>query len=370
MVTVWQERKKRLVQYMNENGIEASLITSPMNVYYFTGFYTDPHERFMALYVEADGGTETLFVPLLELQAAEENGHVRETAAVSDVDDPYALLRSRIGRPAKTVGIEKNAVSVRQGELLAETFDGCLFADLEPFVLSLRMNKSEEEIGKVQHAVHIVERVIEYAAQTAVAGMTEAELTAELEFQMRKLGADRPAFESIVLTGPRTALPHGKPGGAAIRKGDFVLIDIGVQAGGYCSDITRTFLMGEGTQAQVRLYETVLAANEAGIRAAKAGAMLADVDKAARDVIEQAGYGPLFTHRVGHGFGMEVHEQPSVSGQNRRIIEPGLLFTIEPGIYDPVLGGVRIEDDVYIQQDGSARVLTSYPKQLIRLGRK
>lgn len=370
MSSTWQERKQKLIEYMRANGIEASLITSPMNVYYFTGFFTEPHERFMAFYVEASGEAEVLFVPLLELQAAQEAGEVRDTAAVSDTEDPYELLRGKISGAVKTLGIEKNAVSVRKGELLKETFEGAAFADLEPFILSLRMNKSEEEISKVQHAVDIVEKVVDYAARNAVVGMTEAELTAEIEFQMRKFGADRPAFESIVLTGARTALPHGKPGPYAIQEGDFVLIDIGVQAGGYCSDTTRTFMMGEGSKEQIRIYETVLAANEAAIRKARAGITLAEVDQAARAVIEEAGYGPLFTHRVGHGFGMEVHEQPSVSGHNRSVIEPGLLFTIEPGIYDPVLGGVRIEDDIYIQQDGTVRVLTRYPKHLIRLGGK
>ncbi|QAY67158.1 M24 family metallopeptidase [Paenibacillus protaetiae] len=368
MADIWQERKRKLAEYMRGNGIDAAFISSPMNVYYFTGFHTEPHERFLALYIEA-GGEETLYVPLLELTAAEEAGKVQRAVPVSDTDDPFALLRSGVTGSIQTLGIEKNAVSVLKGEQLQAVFGGVQFADLESFILSLRMNKSEEEISKVQYAVDLVEQVVDYAAKHAVAGMTEAELTAEIEFQMRKLGADRPAFESIVLTGARTALPHGRPGNYPIRQGDFVLIDIGVQAGGYCSDTTRTFVMGEGTKEQIKIYETVLAANEAAIRRARAGIPLADVDRAAREVIEAEGFGHLFTHRVGHGFGMEVHEQPSVSGHNQSIIEPGLLFTIEPGIYDSVIGGVRIEDDIYIQSDGQARVLTRYPKTLIHLGR-
>jgi Xaa-Pro aminopeptidase len=368
METIWQQRKGQLAAYLRENGIDIALITSPTNVYYFTGFYCNPHERFLAFALDARTSEETLYMPLLDLSAAEPfGGGNSKLVPISDTENAYEVLKQHTASGAAAAGIEKEAVSIAKAERIQEALGGVRFVDLEGFTLSLRMNKSEEEISKVQNAVLMVEKVVAHAASHVKLGMTELELTAEIEYQMRKLGADRPAFESIVLTGARSALPHGTPGYDIIKHGDFLLIDIGVQAGGYCSDITRTFVMGEASQEQRTIYDTVLAANMAGIAAAKAGVTLASVDKAARDVIEQKGFGPLFTHRLGHGFGMDVHEQPSVSGHNQSIIEPGLLFTIEPGIYDPVVGGVRIEDDVYIQADGSVRVLTSYPKELILL---
>ncbi|WP_336785226.1 M24 family metallopeptidase [Paenibacillus sp. MMO-177] len=368
MESIWQQRKGQLAAYLKENGIDIAFITSPTNVYYFTGFSCNPHERFLALALDARTGEETLYMPLLDLSAAEPFGGQGKLVPISDTQDAYEVLKQHTASGVAAAGIEKEAVSIAKAERIQEALGGTRFIDLEGFILSLRTKKSEEEISKVQTAVLMVEKVVAHAASHAKIGMTELELTAEIEYQMRKLGADRPAFESIVLTGARSALPHGTPGYDTIKHGDFVLIDIGVQADGYCSDITRTFVMGEASKEQRAIYDTVLAANMAGIAAARAGVTLASVDKAARDVIEQKGFAPLFTHRLGHGFGMDVHEQPSVSGQNQSVIEPGLLFTIEPGIYDPVVGGVRIEDDVYIQADGSVRVLTSYPKELILLG--
>ncbi|MUT65292.1 M24 family metallopeptidase [Paenibacillus sp. NEAU-GSW1] len=355
---------------MKQNGIDLAMITSPTNVYYFTGFHCNPHERFLSFTLNAVTGEEKLYMPLLDLQEAEKHAAPGTTVPISDTENAYEVLRKTTGETShiRLIGIEKDAVSVAKAERLTAAFPGGSFADLESFILSLRINKSEEEIEKVSAAVRMVEAVVAHTAGIAKIGATEIELAAELEYQMRKLGADRPAFESIVLTGARSALPHGVPGPYALEAGHFLLIDIGVQASGYCSDITRTFVIGEPSKEQRAIYEAVLAANKAGIAAAKAGIPLSYVDRAAREAIEQRGFGPLFTHRVGHGFGMEVHEQPSVSGQNDTLIEPGLLFTVEPGVYDPVVGGVRIEDDVYIQADGTARVLTSYPKELTIIG--
>ncbi|WP_052350611.1 M24 family metallopeptidase [Paenibacillus gorillae] len=366
--SVWQSRKQSLLGYMKQNAIDLAMITSPTNVYYFTGFYCNPHERFLAFTLDAATGEEKLYMPLLDLPEAEKHADPHSTVPISDTDNAYDVLKKYTTGSERSIGIEKEAVSVAKAERLQSAFPEGSFVDLEAFILSLRMKKSEDEIAKVRTAVHMVEQVVAHTVSRAAVGVTEIELTAELEYQMRKLGADRPAFESIVLTGARSALPHGVPGPYKLENGHFLLIDIGVQEGGYCSDITRTFVIGEPSQAQRDIYDAVLTANKAGIAAACAGVPLSAVDQAAREAITQRGFGPLFTHRVGHGFGMDVHEQPSVSGQNHTIIEPGLLFTVEPGVYDPIVGGVRIEDDVYIRADGTADVLTSYPKELTIIG--
>lgn len=365
MSTVFQQRNYQLLEKMKQANIEALLITSPSNVYYLTNFYSNPHERFMAYYLHASG-KQVLFVPLLDQQAAEEATDNIKVIGIADGVDAYNLVAQTVSTP-KLVGIEKATMSLLRYEQLNEALHHPQWVDIEHLLLALRSVKSEHEIAKVQHAVNVVEQVLKHACSYVRLGMTEIELTAEIEYQMRKLGAERPAFESIVLTGTRSALPHGKPGLTTLKANEFLLIDIGVQVDGYCSDTTRTFILGEPTKEQRVIYDTVLAANKAGIAASRAGVTLGEIDKAARDVIEQAGYGAAFTHRLGHGFGMEVHEQPSVSANNMQIVKPGLLYTIEPGIYVPHVGGVRIEDDVYIDEAGNARVLTSFPKDLITL---
>lgn len=181
---------------------------------------------------------------------------------------------------------------------------------------------------------------------------------------MRKFGADGPSFSTIVLTGEKAALPHGSPGERKIQKGDYLLIDFGVIKDGYCSDITRTFIIGEASEKQKEIYDIVLRSNEAGINAIQAGVPVKTFDIEARNVINNSGFGEYFNNRVGHGLGIEVHEEPSIHENNEQIAEAGLVFTIEPGIYIPDVGGVRIEDIVYINEDGNAEVLSSFPKQL------
>lgn len=358
-------RRSRLLDYLTQNGIGPALVTSPTNVAYLTGVHCNPHERFLALALDAALREVKLYLPLLDAASAEAAAPELALVPVSDNDDPYELLRRHTpGSNAAQLGVEKGAVSLAKAERLQAVYAGAGFADVEPFILDMRLSKSEDEIERIVHAVDIVEGALAHAIASVRVGMTELELAAEIEVKMRELGADRTAFETIVLTGARSALPHGTPGQQRIARGDFLLIDVGVQANGYCSDITRTFVVGEASPAQRAIYEAVLAANEAGIAAAAAGVPVSAVDAAARGVIEAAGFGPLFTHRVGHGFGMDIHELPSMSGTNGTLLVPGMVFTVEPGVYDPVVGGVRIEDDLYIKADGSAGVLTRYPKQL------
>lgn len=368
MDNVWTSRRQKLLTHLKENGIEAALITAPIHVYYFTGFLSDPHERFLALLLDARSEEETLFVPALDAEAASQAGVAARLVPITDTEDAYERLGKEAPGRLASIGVEKGYLTLDRAERIGDAFPGVRMADLTRFIESLKVRKTEEEIAKVRLAVETIEKVVAHAASHAVVGMTELELTAELEYQMKRFGADKPSFESIVLTGRRSALPHGVPEAVPIAEGDFLLLDIGVKVQGYCSDITRTFLMGEGTAEQERIYETVLAANLAGIAAVKPGRPVAEVDRAAREVIASAGYGSYFTHRVGHGFGMDIHEFPSLHGKNPHPLEPGMLFTVEPGIYVPEIGGVRIEDDIYLREDGTADVLTSYPKYLIRLG--
>ncbi|WP_028599948.1 Xaa-Pro peptidase family protein [Paenibacillus sp. FSL W8-1187] len=361
-------RYLRVKEAVKAAGFDKAIFTSPATIYYLTGFYSDPHERFMALVAEPGMDGYTLFVPALDEESARGAASVERLAAVGDTDRPYELLQRLCGASAaRRIGVESSHLTHASFVRMAAVYPQADFVDAGPLIMSLRLFKSADEIERVKTAVALAEQVLQEAVSKVRRGVSELELNAEIEYRMRGLGGDRPAFETSVLGGVRSALPHGRSSSYQLQENDFLLIDMGVFKDGYCSDITRTFILGEGSASQLRIYDAVLQANLAGIAAARAGRPLQEVDRAARAAIEKEGFGYYFTHRTGHGMGLEIHEQPSVHGENSDPIQHGMLFTVEPGVYIPELGGVRIEDDIYIGDDGEAQVLTSYPKELTRL---
>ncbi|KAA0948733.1 aminopeptidase P family protein [Sporosarcina sp. ANT_H38] len=364
MGTIYEARRAMLKSYLSENNITAVMITAPANVFYFTGFNSDPHERFMSLFIDMHTNNTYLFVPALDKDAALLVSDITTIIPISDEQIPFEVVRESVGEISKTVGIEAKALSYYLYNSLLEFFPGVQVVDVQPFINKQRMKKSKEEIAKLITAIEIIEKVLEEGIKKVKIGMSESDLTGELEFLMRKFGADGPSFSTIVLTGEKAALPHGSPGERKLQKGDYLLIDFGVIKDGYCSDITRTFIIGEASEQQKEIYDIVLRSNEAGINAVQAGVPLKTFDIEARNVIIANGYGEYFNNRVGHGLGIELHEEPSIHQNNEQIAEAGLVFTIEPGIYIPEVGGVRIEDTVYINEDGKVEVLSSFPKQL------
>ncbi len=230
-------------------------------------------------------------------------------------------------------------------------------------VLSLRMVKDEEEIAKLRRACSIAADALEEAIDRVRPGMKERDIALWLEVRMREMGAQGPAFPFIVASGPRGSLPHATAGERAFQAGDLVTFDVGCRYFGYHSDITRTVALGTPPAELQRVYEVVREAQEAGIAAVRPGAAARDVDAAARRVIEQAGYGERFGHGTGHGVGLEIHEWPQISSRSEDTLEPGMVLTVEPGIYLPGLGGVRIEDTVLVTGEG-AQILTVSPKSL------
>src|SRR5699024_10161369 len=230
---------------------------------------------------------------------------VKNITPISDNENPFAVLKETLGGNPSTFGFETKVVSVFQHNRLKEVFPETDFVDIQPDIHAQRLKKSRSEIELAQQAVNIIEKVLADGIKKVREGMTESELTAELEYLMRVHGADGPAFTTIVLSGEKAALPHGSPGSRKLQKGDFLLIDFGVTKDGYCSDITRTFIIGEATDKQKEIYDIVLQSNQAGIDAIKAGVPLQTFDIAARNVIEEHGYGEYFQNRVGHGLGIE-----------------------------------------------------------------
>ena len=221
----------------------------------------------------------------------------------------------------------------------------------------------KQKLKKSVQACSLADYAVEVGCSEIQEGKTELDILAAIEYELKKKGVSRMSFATMVLTGANGASPHGTPGLTKIQKGDFVLFDLGVVVEGYCSDITRTVAYGDINDKQNEIYETVLKAQLAAIEASKPGVSCKDIDLTARSIIGDAGYGDYFPHRLGHGLGISVHEYPSVTETNSLLLERGMVYTIEPGIYVPNVAGVRIEDDVFVTETG-VEVLTKFPKEL------
>ncbi|UHA75599.1 M24 family metallopeptidase [Paenibacillus sp. 481] len=356
----------QLLATMEEQQLDALLITDPTHVYYLTGFACDPHERFLGI-VMCKGQEPVLIVPVLDADKAASVSSVQRIATHTDTDNPYHILKQHLPAGLEVIAIEKEHMSVQRYEALHEAVQAKRYMDIGPTLREMRLIKTAAEVELMAEAVRVVEAVLREGVSRVKIGVTEVEIVAELEYQMKKLGASGPSFSTMVLAGEKSALPHGSPGTRKIQAGELLLFDLGVYVNGYASDITRTFAVGEIDDELKTIYNTVLEANMRAIEAVKPGVTFGSLDRTARDVITDKGYGQYFTHRLGHGLGIDVHEYPSVHGQAEELLQPGMAFTIEPGIYVPGRGGVRIEDDVVVTEDG-VNVLTTYPKELTVIG--
>jgi Xaa-Pro dipeptidase len=273
-----------------------------------------------------------------------------------------------LGIDGKKVGVEPTRLRFLELEFLRQAAPKAQFISAAAVLESLRLQKDAGEVEKMCRAVQIAQDGLEAVLPLIKSGVTEKEIAAELTIQMLRLGADAEApFAPIVSSGPNSANPHASPGERKFREGDLLVIDWGASYQGYVSDLTRTFGIGKVEAEYQRIAEVVANANAAGRAAARPGIRAGAVDAAAREVITQAGYGQYFTHRVGHGIGLEGHEPPYMFGENPLILTEGMAFTVEPGIYLPGRGGVRIEDNVVITANG-ADVLSSLPRELRILG--
>ena len=233
-------------------------------------------------------------------------------------------------------------------------------------VETLRQIKEPEEIERIAAAAVIADRGFEHILGIMKPGMSESEVALELEFAMRRDGSEEMPFSIIVASGPNAARPHAIPGDRRLEAGDLVVLDFGARVGGYCSVMTRTVAIGEISKEQRRLYGAVLEANEAGLAATRSGIPCVEIDHAAREVLERHGLGAAFTHGVGHGVGLDVHEMPTVGPRSQESVRENAVVTIEPGVYVEGFAGVRIEDLVVVEPSG-VRTLTNAPKELIQI---
>lgn len=256
---------------------------------------------------------------------------------------------------------EHMTVAVRRR--LAKAIGAARLVETTGVVSGLRRIKDASEIAEIRRAVRIQEAALEATLEGLGPGRREADLAASLEFEMRTRGSSEPAFDVIVAARANGSLPHAIPGRTRTAKGQPLLIDWGATVGGYRSDMTRTFSLGRWSKAMREIYEVTLEAQLSAIEAIGPGVRCAEVDAAARDIIDDAGYGDRFGHGLGHGVGLDIHESPRLARGSEDVLEPGMVVTVEPGIYLPGVGGVRIEDLVVVTERGR-RNLSSLPKDL------
>ena len=269
---------------------------------------------------------------------------------------------------AKTVAVEADSCTISELEFYRKNLQAEVVADsrFSEIINQLRVVKTQEQIDKIIQAQRIAEKGFEHMLDFIKVGRTEREIQLELDFFMLKNGAEALSFDTIALSGENTSLPHGVPSDKKVEKGDFVLLDYGAVVDGYHSDMTRTVCVGEPDDEMRSVYEIVLEAQTKALDKVKAGVKCSELDKIARDVIENAGYGEYFGHSLGHGVGMEIHEAPTASPKSDEILQENSIVTVEPGIYIPEKFGVRIEDFVVVKNDGYLNMTTS-PKNLIVL---
>jgi Xaa-Pro dipeptidase len=344
---------------MAEHGLEAAYITRPVSIAYLTGFQADPHERLMALALRPDSAT--LIVPALERENATRNTDQATVVAWRDGEDAYGLVREALEECARLC-VEKEHLTVQAAEALGARVAARELVDIGPELRRLRRTKTPAELDKLARACAITDAVTEQAMREMRPGQSELAVAVGIGAAMGAAGAAL-AFETLVQSGPNSAVPHHRPSARKLEPGDLVLLDFGAAFEGYRGDTTRMAVVSAPTPRQLEIHQVVLEAHDAAIRAVRAGVTTGDVDAAARAVIEAAGLGDRFFHRIGHGLGLEAHEDPSLDPGSTTVLEPGMVFTIEPGVYIPGWGGVRIEDDVVVEATG-CRVLTTADRRL------
>lgn len=360
-----EKRIEKLTKWMKQEDVEFAFITSTANLFYLSNFYTNPHERVAGVGV-FQNEEPFIICPKMEMASAKNAGWNLEIVGYDDTENPWEFIQRAIQKrnvSVSAIAIEKDHLSFERGERLQSLFPNVTFKAVEEILNELRLIKDESELAILREAAKLADLGVEIGVNAIKEGVTELEVVAKIEYELKKKGVREMSFSTMVLTGAKTAAPHGVPSLDKIQKGDLVLFDLGVILDGYCSDITRTVAYHSINDKQQEIYDTVLKAQLAAVEASKPGTEIGKIDKAARDIIAAAGYGEYFTHRIGHGLGIDVHEFPSLNATNTNPLRTGMCYTIEPGIYIPEIGGVRIEDDIYIT-DSSAEVLTKYPKEL------
>lgn len=358
--------EKRLHRLFETLDADVVALVPGANMVYFTGLHFHLSERPVIALLSRDG--IHIIVPELEAIKLQERPELEARAYLwrdeTGYDAAFTEAVSALNLGERTLALDGQ--TMRVFEWLAFQRAGVAIQqgrDVGQALLDVRAQKDAAEIDAIRRAIAISERALAETLAWVRPGTTERAIAAHLSQRMRELGGQGDAFGPLVLTGDKSASPHGNTGDRPLGDDEVLLIDFGAQVDGYPADITRTFCLGTPSEELSAIHDAVLRANQAARKVAGPGVPCGEVDRAARDVIEAAGYGPYFIHRTGHGLGLEVHEQPQIVAGNAQTLQAGMVFTIEPGIYVPGVGGVRIEDNVVVTAEG-VEVLTRYPRAL------
>ena len=354
------KRRKAVAAEIRARGLDGLVVTNRANWYYLTAFTGESG----ALVVTADR-TTLVTDGRFTVQAKEETNGVK-------IELQKGSLYTAVGEflrkeKLENFGFDPGQLTVAQWKAVRKGAGAnCKSVEAGGIIEGLRRRKDAGELAAMRKAAGLADAVMERALKTLRPGMREREVGAEIEYHMHKLGASGPSFESIVASGSRAALPHARPTSKRLRKNELVVLDLGVILGNYCSDMTRTVYLGRAPGRVRRWYKAVQEAQAAGVAAVKPGVTCGQVDGAAREVLKKNGLAQFFVHSTGHGLGLEVHEEPRVARGQEFRLEPGNVITVEPGVYVEGIGGIRIEDDVAVNAQGS-EVFTRVKRDLIEL---
>lgn len=344
---MFEERVAKVLKNMEEKGLEQMIVSDPPSVYYLTGRWILPNERLLALYLNKSGNHKLFVNKLFTV-----DGDIGiEKVWFSDTD-PGCEIIARYTDSDKVLGIDKKMAAKFLLELM-ELGAGNGYKNASECVDKARRIKDEDEKEKMILASQLNDAAMLKFRGLIQEGVTELEIAAGMNAIYKELGTEGPSFGPLVSFGANAAIGHHKPDGTVLKEGDCVLFDVGCKKNGYCSDMTRTFFYKSVSDKGWEVYEVVKKANLAAQAVMKPGMRFCDIDKVARDIITEAGYGPYFTHRLGHCIGIEVHDAGDVSAVNTDVVEEGMIFSCEPGIYLPGELGVRIEDLMLVTKDGA-----------------
>ena len=363
MHTIFSDRLDRLRRSMDASRADGLLVTHLPNVFYLCGF-TGSNAVLLVLPNAVHLFTDSRYTLQARQEAPAVRVHIGRQAAVTQAGTMIALCRRR-----GLLRLGFDPVHLSQAEwsrLKAVAGQGLRWKPLAGLVENLREIKSADELEAMRRAAKLGSEVMEEVISLVKPGVTELELAAEADYRMRRKGASGPAFDTIVASGVRSALPHAHPTEKCLRKNELVVLDLGAILRHYCSDLTRTVYVGRAPARVRRWYRAVAEAQQAALHALQAGQQAGRVDRAARRVLERSRLGRYFTHSTGHGLGTEVHESPRLGRGQKQEIRVGNVVTLEPGIYVEGVGGIRIEDDVEVHASGT-EVLTNAPRGLIEI---
>jgi Xaa-Pro dipeptidase len=370
-------RLEKLNASLRTSGLDAVALNPGPTLTYLTGAHFHLMER-PVVFLVAQGQDPAIVLPELEMRKVEQMPYPVQAFPYGENPSEWenafrsaaqALgLDTLTGTSGKRIGVETERIRLLEYNYVKLGASSAEFPDASDVLGSLRLNKDKDEVESMRKAVKVAQSALEALILQIKIGMTEKELAAELVVQLLRHGSEPELpFSPIVSGGPNSANPHAGPTERKLQAGDLLVIDYGASVNDYISDITRTFAVGEVEAEYAKIHQIVQEANAAGRAAGKPGVPCAEVDKAARAVIEGAGYGKYFTHRTGHGIGMEAHEHPYMRGDNMQLLESGMAYTVEPGIYLPGRNGVRVEDNLVVTETGSES-LSDLPREMRVVG--